>query len=117
MYRRPVRGGLELVTNIVKATLCLHNYLRLTDNLFYMPQGFVDVENNSGQVVPRDWRKITQDVNGDYGALDTLPRMGSNRCQNAARTVRNDYCSYFNSPEGQLPWQLEYVRSFGPVLP
>ena len=114
MYQRPIRGGLELVTNIVKATLCLHNYLRLTDNSFYTPQGFVDVENNSGQIIPGDWHKIAQDVNG---ALDTLPRMGSNRCQNAAAAVRNDYCSYFNSPEGQVPWQLEHVRSSGPVLP
>ena len=109
VYRRPIRSGLELVTNIVKATLCLHNYLRLTDNSFYTPQGFVDVENNSGQIVPGGWCKIAQDVNG---ALDTLPRVGSNRCQNAATAVRNDYCSYFNSPEGQVPWQLEFWTSF-----
>ena len=47
--------------NIIKATVCLHNYLRLTDIAHYIPTGFVDSESNSGIVIQGDWKKELQD--------------------------------------------------------
>lgn len=113
VYRRPLRGGLKGIINIVKATLCLHNYLIMTDNSFYTPQGFVDSNNTSGDIVKGDWRSI---VDGGSGGLNQLPRMARNRCSYESTYVRNTYCSYFNS-EGQVPWQLAHVTNLGPLLP
>ena len=48
VYRRPIKGGVELVTNIAKATSCLHNYLKLKDNSFYAEPGFVKLFQGIG---------------------------------------------------------------------
>ena len=32
IFRRPIKASLPLIENIVKAAVCLHNYLRLTEN-------------------------------------------------------------------------------------
>ena len=45
-----------MIEKNVKATVCLHNYLRLTENTSYMAQGFVDSEDDSGNIIPVDWR-------------------------------------------------------------
>ena len=54
IFRKPIKANIDLVENIVKATLCLHNYLRLTENASYPPQGFVDSEDSSGNIIPGD---------------------------------------------------------------
>ena len=51
------------VDTIVLATVCVHNYLRTTENTHYIPQGFVDFKNNSGQIIPGDWRVTVFDKN------------------------------------------------------
>ncbi len=56
IFRRPIRALPKVVDNITKAFTCLHNYLRLTDNPQYLPSGFVDSEDSSGNIVPGDWR-------------------------------------------------------------
>ena len=38
------------------ACLCLHNYLRQTENSLYTPQGFVDVELADGKIKEGEWR-------------------------------------------------------------
>ena len=42
IYRRSIRANVKLVKGVVQATVCLHNYLRLTENANYIPTGFVD---------------------------------------------------------------------------
>ena len=58
IFRRPIRANVETVEQIVKAVVCLHNNLRLTDNANYVPGGFVDCENNDGSIIPGDWRNV-----------------------------------------------------------
>ena len=60
----------------MQATICLHNYLRLTDNAKYTPVGFVDCEDSSGNLIPGDWRS---EVNSDEGGLRHLNQIGGNR--------------------------------------
>ena len=48
IFRRPIKAGMHLIQNIVKATICLHNYLRLTENAGYLPTGFVDSYDEEG---------------------------------------------------------------------
>ena len=50
IFRRPIRANISLVQNIIEAAVGLHNYLRLTDNAMYSPQGFVDCEDSTGRL-------------------------------------------------------------------
>ena len=47
IFRRPIKAKPEHVDIIIKACSCLHNYLMLTDNAYYAPQGFVDSNDNT----------------------------------------------------------------------
>ena len=71
-FRRPIKAKPESIENITKATICLHNYLHLTDRAHYLPSGFVDCKTNSGDVIPGDWRKITADVFRVYPVLQVI---------------------------------------------
>ena len=102
---------MELVELISKAIECLHNYLRLNDNAAYVPSGFVDSEDRSGNVIHGDWRKIAI---SDQGLL-CPPRMTGNWHGFDAEVVRNDLKDYFNNTEGQLSWQLNHVRNCGRI--
>ena len=111
IFRRAIRADVALVEKIVQATIiCLHNYLRLTENANYTPVGFVDCEDSSGNIIPCDWRS---EVRGDEGGLRQLNQIGGNRYTFEAGRARDDFKSYFNSPEGEVPWQLQHVLSCG----
>lgn len=73
---RPIRANVDLVEKISQATVCLHNYLRFTENARYIPTGFVDSEDSSGHIVPGDWRNV---IHEDEGGLANLNRTGGNR--------------------------------------
>ena len=46
IFRRAIRADVTLVEKMVQATICLHNYLCLTENANYKPAGFVDCEDS-----------------------------------------------------------------------
>ena len=52
IFSVPIHANVETVELITKAAICLHNYLQLTDNAFYMPSGFVDSENADSSLSP-----------------------------------------------------------------
>ena len=66
IFRRPIRASVDTVKKIILSTVCLHNYLRLTDNACYSPIGFTDSEDSTGNVRLGDWRGI---VRNDTGAV------------------------------------------------
>eukprot|EP00794_Sanderia_malayensis_P000867 gene867-161_t len=113
IMRRPIRASVSTVENITKACVCLHNYLKQTDNAFYVPNGFIDAEDNSGTVIPGNWRSI---VDNDQSALQPIPRTGSNNYKANAKLVRETYKDYFNSKSGSVPWQLKHINSCGKKL-
>ena len=76
VFRRPIRGNVDLVQTITMATIVLHNYLQLTENAMYMSTGFVESEDSSGNVVDGDWREL---VNGEGGGMTNLHTIGGNR--------------------------------------
>jgi len=112
VFRRCIRANVDLVTLIVQATVSLHNYLRLTENSHYIPAGFVDCEDNEGNLIPGDWRR---EVNDDNTGLTQLDRITGNRYTFEAGRSRDDFMAYFNSPAGEVPWQLQHVRNSGRV--
>eukprot|EP00794_Sanderia_malayensis_P002307 gene2307-2657_t len=113
IMRRPIRASVSTVENITKACVCLHNYLKQTDNAFYVPNGFIVAEDNSGTVIPGNWRSI---VDNDQSALQPIPRTGSNYYKANAKLVRETYKHYFNSKSGSVPWQLKHINSCGKKL-
>ena len=97
---RPIKPNTETVDKILKATVCLHNYLRLTDNAHYVPQGFVDCESSFGEIIPGDWRSFSAN---DDAALQPLNRIGTNTYPYSAKDTRRRFEAYFNSEQGSIP--------------
>ena len=111
VFCRPIRASVYLVQKIIEVAACLHNYLRLTDNAMYCPQGFVDCEDSSGRLQQGEWRNI---VAGDVGAFRTMETPRGQPQIDAALT-RQALTSYFLTDQGSLPCQWQHVRSTGPV--
>lgn len=110
IFRRAIRADVALVEKIVEATISLNNYLCFTENANYTPAGFVDCKDSSGNIIPGDWRS---DVSSDEGGLRHLNQIGGNRYTFEAGRAGDDFKSYFNIPEGEVPWQLQHVLSCG----
>ena len=105
IFRCSILASVESVT---KCCVALHNYLmasRLTDEEnAYCPNNFVDQEVRSERK-NEEWRLV---VENDCG-LVPIHRIGSNNYSKDAKIVRDSFCEYFNSNEGQLPWQRDMV--------
>ena len=112
IFRRPIRANVTTVEKIVLACVCLHNYLRLTENACYSPNGFFDSEDSNGVIKAGDWRKI---VANDEGAFRSFQGQRG-RYSDQASAVREAFMQYFLTPEGQVSWQWDYVRSCGPQI-
>ena len=89
IFCRPITAAVSTSESIIKAAICLHNYL----------QGFVDSEDSRGDMRPGERRSISS--------------QGSNRYGFKASDICLKQKSYCNSLEGSVPWQLTYVRSIG----
>ena len=88
------------------STLCLHNYLRQTDNAGYYPSGFVDSEDSSGRIKPGEWRSLIS--TGDTST--PLSKLHNVRYTETAKDIRDGLKDFFNSEQGALPWQLKHVQ-------
>ena len=106
IFRRPIKVKPETVDSITKACLCLHNYLRLTSNAQYVTSGFIDCEDNDGNITPGDWRKITENSSG---LISVQRSKAHNRSSFNAYEVRQKFKAYFTSKEGSLSWQTAHV--------
>lgn len=115
IFRRPIKGSVELGKKIVGATVCLPNYLRLTGNANYIPAGFVDSEDTSGNVIPGDWRSEVGNDNCDSGMSRMSRQIGGNRYTYEAGATRDVFMEFFRSPEGEVSWQWEHVRNCGRI--
>lgn len=71
IFCRPIRAAVSLVHKIVQATVCLHSYLRLTDNAMHCPVGFVDSEDSSGEIREGEWRTIVAADQGAFQHIET----------------------------------------------
>ena len=63
----PISASVGTVQSITQAAVCLHNYLRQTNNACYCPVWFVDSEDSTGQICAGDWKRIVEE--GCNGAL------------------------------------------------
>jgi len=79
IFRRPIIAGVEKTIAITKAAVALHNYLIAEESQRYIP------ENNE--------------------IIQNIPRQGSKNSPNEAKRIRDQFKTYFNSPEGTVSWQ------------
>ena len=112
IFHRPIQTKVETAENMVKAAICLHNYLRQTNGATYCPSGFIDSEEATGQIRPGEWRTIVSE-DGTSGALRSLPLPRGTRYSTVANEARETLREYVNSDQGSVPWQWNVVRSRG----
>lgn len=109
IFRRPIIAQVETVNLITKAVVALHNFLMITQDKYgecsYCPPGFIDQDNSDG-VRSGDWRKEVQ----GYTGLAPMGLAMSNNYTRTAKDVREDFMDYFNSPDGAVSWQYDYVN-------
>ena len=110
IFLRSIQSSVETTHLIVKATICLHNFLRQTNRAGYCPGDFVDSYDSSGMIKEGEWRRHISN-NGSTGMFERIPAVRESRPSNAATVVCDTLSSYVNSMEGSLPWQWDHVRS------
>ena len=108
IYHRVLNAAPETVDAIIKATTCLHNFIKQqkSDASFYCGQGFVDREVG-GVISAGQWRReVPQNVGiGGIGAI----RFGNRGYGREAFNVRNHLKDYLNNI-GSVSWQREHIR-------
>ena len=112
IFRRPIIAKTEKVILVTKAVVALHNYLMKkstnvdrNNNYSYCPSSYTDQDTRSGLTLG-DWRQ--DQIN--TGGLQHLQQIGSNNYSREASKVRDNFKSYFCSPEGSVDWQIERVQ-------
>ena len=108
-FQRPIIAEVETVILITQAVVALHNFLMISQDKFgenqYCPPGFADQESSTG-VISGDWRQEAQ----GYTGLAPIGLLGSNNYTRTAKKVREDFMNYFNSVDGAVDWQWDYVN-------
>ena len=106
IFRRPIIAKPDNVVVYTKASIALHNFLRTTESSVYCPPGFIDSEDADGNVICGSWRE----EQGSSGGLSPVSQAGSNHHSRIAAMTRDNFCTYFNSTQGELSWQYHHVR-------
>jgi len=88
IFSKPIALSPEKIECIVMATCCLHNFL--LRNPVSAAQYVPDEINVSNEL-----QSVTNQVGKRY--------------TNEAMAVREKLCSYFNSPEGAVTWQMKAI--------
>lgn len=105
MYRAPLLCSVKTTEAIVKATLCLHNYLKTEMTNLYSPSNLTD-RTEDGQFINGEWREITKSDKN----LTPVGRMGSNIAPSSICGLRDNLADYLITPAGSVPWQFAYVN-------
>ena len=58
IFMQAIQTNVENAEMIVKAAICLHNFLRQTNSAGYCPAGFVDSWDEKGEIKEGEWRRI-----------------------------------------------------------
>lgn len=111
VFRKPIRANVTTVDSIVRACVCLHNYLLTTETARYTPQGFVDSFDSDG-VIDGDWRKLVSDDTNP--ALRPPGRIATNNYSQDAKLIRDHMRTYvLTEGKDRCHWQTDKVRCCG----
>lgn len=94
---------LKNAEQIVKALVCLHNFMMTCGRTEYCPSELVNTERNSGEVQTGAWRDSFQII------FHRLGRVGANRSSRIVYGMRKYLMQYFVSEidKQQAPWQYK----------
>ena len=86
IFNTPINVDIENAESYVPAAMPLYNYLRLTDNAVYTPQGFFDSESSDGEIKMGEWRvellQRQEIVSGKLiTSVDQGPRKRLRKCE------------------------------------
>lgn len=112
IFRKPIVADRHTVELIVKACVCLHNFLKLSaeDSNKYCPPTFIDTENQNHQIIPGDWRREVE----DKCAIRRMGRVGANNSPQRIREQRDELAKWLSETEqGSVPWQDTMVNMGG----
>ncbi|KAK5648288.1 hypothetical protein RI129_003180 [Pyrocoelia pectoralis] len=102
IFHRSICASPNNIDNIVKAAVCLHNFIRSSrpSRQRYTPPNYIDSDDVLGK-----WREEVQ------GAIvKNCPRLGTNNSTCSAIQQRNDLTKYFLTAAGFKKGQIEYVK-------
>lgn len=85
IFRKPINASLTTAENIVKATVCLQNFLLSKSHYANINDMYENVEENTA-------------------AIKNIRSMGSNTHSRLAAEFRDTFAQYFVE-EGSVPWQ------------
>lgn len=107
ILHRTINAHQDTVDSIVKAIVCLHNFIRRENSPFYMQEGDLDSEVG-GKLIPGRWRN---DIPREGTLLDNIPlRLGARNASFSALSIRNYLKNYVNGPGSCLaPWQWDII--------
>ena len=97
VFRRPLLVKPEVVDAVVKACTVLHNFLRkrLPEDVHFFT---TESSNSNGETEEHQ-------ANG----MISLRRTGT-RYSDVAYAIRKKFETYFSSPVGAVPWQIDAVK-------
>lgn len=97
IYRRTIIASESTVEAVVKATVCLHNFLMNLGDNGYFTYTTADREND-GEIISGDWR------NQENDNLLPIRQTSSNMYGRYAEQMRDKLARYFIN-EGAIPFQ------------
>ena len=110
---QPIQSNVDTANKIIKAAICMHNFLRQTNSAMYCPTGFIDSFDSTGRIKKGEWRDM---VSFTDGMLRNIGSVRGSRPTTSAIETRDEITKYVNSMEGSLSWQWEHIRSRGIIL-
>lgn len=98
----------KYIDTIIMAGINLHNFLMTENNDItaadtYCPSNYIDTEDNTGCVIQGAWRSNVNNVNN-------LRHTNVHRAVREAYILRDILSEYLSSPQGEVPWQKEYIH-------
>ena len=117
--REPIQAQPEKASKSILAAIALYNWLKKHDDSqkaygrIYCPPGYIDYEDAHGILHHGTWRsEVTES-----GSLSDIKQLGSNNHSRSAQPFRQKVADYFQSAQGELPWQYDFVKrtSYEPI--
>ena len=84
--------------------LVLYNMLRQLSCGSYTPEGYIDMEPESIDIVEREWRE----ENVEMSVLQSLPNSNTQKATKHAQNIRDAFANHFWGP-GQISWHWKLI--------
>lgn len=98
ILRRTIDANVETIEAIVKATICLHNYLIKNKESTYFHKSIADRQTSNGDIILSTWRNDTSENN----LFQNLSKSNQTLSSRKAVQVRNKFTEFF-ADEGAVP--------------